>query len=47
MVLRGMGYLKSYEYALANGADVMSMSYMWPGIELGHYRGPCAGCVRR
>jgi subtilisin family serine protease len=39
MVLRGMGYLKSYEYALANGADVMSMSYMWPGVELGHYRG--------
>lgn len=39
MVLRGMGYLKAYEYALANGADVMSMSYMWPGIELGHYRG--------
>ena len=39
MVLRGMGHLKSYEYALANGADIMSMSYMWPGIPLGNYRG--------
>lgn len=39
MVLRGMGYLKAYEYALANGADVMSMSYMWVRMELGHYRG--------
>lgn len=39
MVLRGMGYLKAYEYALANGADVISMSYMWVNIDLGHYRG--------
>jgi len=39
MVLRGMGYLKAYEYALANGADVLSMSYMWVGMDLGHYRG--------
>ncbi len=39
MVLRGMGHLKAYEYALANGADVMSMSYMWIGRELGNYRG--------
>jgi len=39
MVLRGMGYLKAYEYALASGADIMSMSYMWPGRELGNYRG--------
>lgn len=39
MVLRGMGYLKAYEYALANGADVISMSYMWVRTELGHYRG--------
>jgi subtilisin family serine protease len=39
MMLRGMGYLKSYEYALANGADILSMSYMWVNIELGHYRG--------
>jgi subtilisin family serine protease len=39
MVLRGMGYLKAYEYALAQGADVLSMSYMWVDIELGNYRG--------
>jgi len=39
MVLRGMGYLKAYEYALANGADIISMSYMWIRTELGHYRG--------
>jgi subtilisin family serine protease len=39
MILRGMGFLKSYEYALLNGADVVSMSYMWVNIELGNYRG--------
>ena len=40
MVLRSPGgFLKAYEYALANGADVISMSYMWVGIRLGHYRG--------
>jgi subtilisin family serine protease len=39
MVLRGMGYLKGYEYALANNADVLSMSYMWVNVELGNYRG--------
>lgn len=39
MVLRGMGYLKSYEYAVENGADIMSMSFMWVGRELGNYRG--------
>jgi hypothetical protein len=39
MVLRGMGYLKSYEYALIHGADVLSMSYMWEDTPLGHYRG--------
>ncbi len=39
MMLRGMGYLRSYEYALEMGADVLSMSYMWVGMELGHYRG--------
>lgn len=39
MMLRGMGYLKAYEYALANGADVLSMSYMWVNMELGNYRG--------
>lgn len=39
MVLRGMGHLKAYEYAVANGADIMSMSYMWPGMPLGNYRG--------
>lgn len=39
MVLRGMGCLEAYEYALANGADVISMSYMWVRQQLGHYRG--------
>jgi hypothetical protein len=39
MVLRGMGVLKAYEYALANGADVLSMSYMWVRMDLGNYRG--------
>lgn len=39
MILRGMGYLKAYEYALANGADIISMSYMWVRVKLGHYRG--------
>lgn len=39
MILRGMGYLKAYEYALAEGADVLSMSYMWVNMKLGHYRG--------
>lgn len=39
MMLRGMGYLRSHEYALAEGADVLSMSYMWVNVELGNYRG--------
>ncbi len=39
MVLRGSGYLKSYEYAIVHGADVLSMSYMWEDVPLGHYRG--------
>jgi len=39
MPLRGMGLLNAYQYALANGADVLSMSYMWPRVKLGHYRG--------
>jgi subtilisin family serine protease len=39
MILRGMGYLQSYEYALLHGADVVSMSYMWVNVELGNYRG--------
>ncbi len=39
MVLRGMGLLKSYEYALSEGADIMSMSYMFIRAPLGNYRG--------
>lgn len=39
MILKGMGYLKAYEYALSNGADVFSMSYMWVNMDLGQYRG--------
>ena len=39
MMLRGMGYIAAYEYALANGADVISMSYMWVNRPLGNWRG--------
>lgn len=39
MVIRGMGVLRAYEYALQMGADVMSMSYMFVNIELGNWRG--------
>ncbi|MFM9873901.1 MAG: S8 family peptidase [Fimbriimonadaceae bacterium] len=39
MLVNGMGYLEGIEYALTNGADVFSMSYMITGIELGNYRG--------
>lgn len=39
MVLRGMGHLKGYEYALAHGADVISMSFSWEKFELGNFRG--------
>ncbi|GAB4152819.1 MAG: hypothetical protein Tsb009_28870 [Planctomycetaceae bacterium] len=39
MVLRGMGLFKAYEYALANGADIMSMSFMFTQQNIGDYRG--------
>ena len=39
MMLRGMGFLKSYEYAAEQGADIMSMSYMFIQRPLGDYRG--------
>lgn len=39
MVLRGMGRLDAYEYALENGADILSMSYMFIGTDYGNYRG--------
>ena len=39
MLVNGMGYLSGMEYALANGADVFSMSYMFVNMELGNYRG--------
>ena len=39
MPLRGMGLLKTYEYALMEGADVMSMSFMFIRAPLGNYRG--------
>lgn len=39
MMLRGMGRLRAYEYAIDAGADVVSMSYMWVNVELGNYRG--------
>ena len=34
-----MGVLRAYEYALVEGADILSMSYMWVNRPLGHYRG--------
>lgn len=39
MPLVGNGQLRAYEYALTNGADVLSMSYTWDSRRLGHYRG--------
>ncbi|MEO1999554.1 MAG: S8 family serine peptidase, partial [Planctomycetaceae bacterium] len=39
MILRGTGLLRSYEYALAQGADVVSMSYMYTQQNIGNYRG--------
>jgi len=39
MPLVGFGHMRAYEYALVNGADVLSMSYTWDSRELGHYRG--------
>ncbi len=39
MVLRGMGRMQAYEYALEKGADVISMSYMWVRLPLGNWRG--------
>ena len=39
MPLIGNGHLLAYEYALLNGADVLSMSYTWDSQGLGNYRG--------
>ena len=39
MTLVGNGRLSAYEYALQNGADVLSMSYTLDAQNLGHYRG--------
>lgn len=39
MALVGNGQLRAYEYALRNGADVLSMSYTFEPVEMGHYRG--------
>jgi subtilisin family serine protease len=39
MIIVGSGYLRAYEYALANGADIMSLSFMFIRPDLGHYRG--------
>ncbi len=39
MIMNGMGYLATFEYALANGADVFSMSYMFVNMQIGNYRG--------
>ena len=39
MPLVGNGRLSAYEYALAEGADILSMSYTLDAQNLGHYRG--------
>lgn len=39
MPLVGSGQLRGYEYALDNGADVLSMSYTFEPVEMGQYRG--------
>ena len=39
MPLMGNGHLLAYEYALDNGADVLSMSYTFDSQGLGNYRG--------
>jgi subtilisin family serine protease len=39
MVINGMGHLRALEYAFVNGADVVSMSFMWVNIDLGNFRG--------
>lgn len=39
MIVNGMGYLGGFEYALTNGADVFSMSYMFVNMEIGNFRG--------
>lgn len=39
MVLNGMGHIKALEYAFENGADIVSMSFMWVNVELGNFRG--------
>ena len=39
MPLAGNGRLSAYEYALEEGADVLSMSYTLDAQNLGHYRG--------
>ena len=35
MLINGMGYIGGFEYALDNGADVFSMSYMFVNMEIG------------
>lgn len=39
MPLVGNGQLRAYEYALENGADILSMSYTFDSQNMGHYRG--------
>ncbi len=39
MILQGGGLLEAYQYAADMGADILSMSYMWVNMKLGHYRG--------
>lgn len=39
MPLVGNGRLLAYEYALNNGADILSMSYTFEPTEMGQYRG--------
>ena len=39
MVARGSGYLAALEYVVTHDADILSLSFMWIGIDLGASRG--------
>lgn len=39
MIVRGSGLLAALEYVVAHDADILSLSFMWIGVELGACRG--------
>ena len=39
MIVRGSGYLSALEYVATHDADILSLSFMWIGIDLGATRG--------